>query len=95
MNGMEKAIEIARGMYPTALAGFCVVCGKPMAGSRWLLTCSEGCHERLVEKLIREFGEFKRVVNAETGKAYKVPTRDILVHGLKHGDLARYPLWDG
>lgn len=91
---MEKAIEIAREIYPAALAGFCVVCGKPKAGSRWLLTCSEECHERLVKKLIREFGEFKRVVNAETGKAYKVPTRDILVHGLKHEDLTKYPLWD-
>lgn len=91
---MEKAIEIAREIYPTAMAGFCAVCGKPKAGSRRLLTCSDGCHERLVERLVREFGEFKRVVDAETGKAYKVPVRDILELGLKREDLVRYPPWE-
>ena len=82
-------------LYSPALAGFCVICGKPKAESRRFLTCSEECHERLVERLVWKFGEFKRVVDAETGKAYRVPTRDIIERGLKHGDLARYPLWDG
>ena len=86
MSGMEKVIE-------TALAGFCAICGKPMAESRRILTCSGECHERLVERLVREFGEFKRVVDAETGKAYKVPTRRIIESGLKYTELRQFPEW--
>ena len=28
-----------------------------------------------------------------TGKAYRVPTRDIIEKGLKQGDLKNYPEW--
>jgi len=71
----------------------CVICGKPYIMGR-LLTCSEECHEKLIEILIKKFGECKKVVDAETGKAYKVPTRDILEKGLRYGDLINYPLWE-
>jgi len=73
----------------------CVVCGRWYVlgkGSR-LLTCSEECHKKLIDKLVEEFGEFKKVVDVETGIAYKVPTRDILEHGLKYEDLKKYPVW--
>jgi len=71
----------------------CVICGKPYVYGR-LLTCSEECHRKLVEKLIREFGEYKKIVDAETGKAYKVPVRDIIEKGLKYKDLINYPTWN-
>ena len=70
----------------------CVVCGKAYVGGR-LYTCSQACHERLVGLLVEDFGEFKRVVDAETGKAYRVPTRDIIEKGLRHADLVKYPEW--
>lgn len=73
---------------------FCVVCGKPFLRGRFY-TCSEDCHRKLVDDLVARFGEFKRVVDAETGKTYKVPTRDILEKGLKHEDLVKYPEWKG
>ena len=71
----------------------CVICGKPYLIGR-LLTCSEECHRKLVERLIREFGECKKVVDVETGKAYKVPVRDIIEKGLKYKDLINYPPWN-
>jgi len=71
----------------------CVVCGRPYVYGR-TLTCSEECHKRLVEKLVREFGEYKKIVDAETGVAYRVPTRDIIERGLRYEDLTKYPLWE-
>ena len=50
--------------------------------------------ERLIQKLIARFGEFKKVTRMSTGVAYKVPTRDILVKGIREQDLDRYPLWE-
>jgi len=50
--------------------------------------------EELIQKLIARFGEFKKVVRMRTGVAYKVPTREILEHGLREQDLDRYPLWE-
>jgi hypothetical protein len=46
-----------------------------------------------VSKLVKIFGEFKKVVDAVTGKAYRVPTRDIIEKGLRHADLVKYPEW--
>ena len=72
----------------------CVVCGKTYVtfyGHEF--TCSEKCHKELCEKLVAMFGGFKKVVDAETGIAYKIPTRDILEKGLRHEDLVKYPEW--
>jgi len=71
---------------------YCVVCGKPYLPGR-LYTCSDECHKKLIDQLVKEFGEYKKVVDAETGKTYKVPTRDILEHGLSYEDLWQYPEW--
>jgi len=72
---------------------FCVICGIPHANGRDL-TCSQKCHDELVSTLIARFGEFKKVVRVHTGKAYKVPIRDILEEGIREQDLDRYPLWE-
>jgi hypothetical protein len=70
----------------------CVVCGSSYLGGH-VYTCSEICHEKFVSKLIAEFGEFKKVVDVMTRKAYRVPTRDIVEKGLRHRDLTKYPKW--
>ena len=57
------------------------------------MTCSDGCHEGLVNCLIAEFGEFKKVVRQSTGVAYKVPARDIFESGINERELDRYPVW--
>ena len=57
------------------------------------MTCSDDCHEKLVYVLEKEYGIYKKVVDLETGKTHKVPTRDIIERGLKHTDLKNYPEW--
>lgn len=69
----------------------CVVCGSPCPPGR--MTCSEDCHEKFVHEVEEEFGKYKKVVDMATGKAYRVPTREIIERGLKHSDLERYPEW--
>lgn len=69
----------------------CVVCGRPVTDRR--ATCSEECHERWIDALVLEFGEFKGVVDMVTGNVHRVPTRIILEYGLRQMDLKRYPLW--
>jgi len=71
--------------------GLCWICGAQC--TEFLVTCSEECHEKLVDRLEREFGIYKRVVDNETGKTHRVPTRDIIEKGLRHQDLKKYPEW--
>jgi len=74
----------------------CFVCGTYYKmgekGSR-LVTCSDTCHEKFVERLIQEFGEFKKVCSLVTGKCYRVPTRVIIERGLTHEELVKFPEW--
>lgn len=70
----------------------CVVCGKPYRIGRFY-TCSEKCHGTLVDELVKKFGEFKKVVDVETGTSYKVPTRDVLERRLRYEDLKKHPKW--
>jgi len=69
----------------------CWICGAQC--TEFLVTCSEGCHEKLIDRLEREFGIYKKVVDIETGKAHRVPTRDIIEKGLRYQDLKNYPEW--
>ena len=70
----------------------CVVCGTLYTVGR-MYTCSEKCHKKMVDALVEEFGEFKKIIDAETGVAYKVPTTEVLERGLWHEDLKKYPKW--
>lgn len=70
----------------------CVVCGKSYIIG-YESTCSEECHKKLIDEMVAKFGEYKRIIDAETGKAYKVPIRDILERGLAWKDLIKYPEW--
>jgi len=72
--------------------GLCAVCGRERRTR--LLTCSDRCHEKLIDRLVEHFGEYKKVVDAETGIAYRVPTRYILEHGLRHEELHKFPRWE-
>jgi len=71
--------------------GICWICGAPCSPGR--STCSDECHEKLVHRLEHEFGVYKKVVNLETGKAHRVPIRDIIEKGLRQRDLKNYPEW--
>lgn len=71
----------------------CFICGKLYEEGRET-TCSDACHEKLVNCLIAEFGEFKKVMDVTTGIAYRVPTKDIIEKGLRWYDLNQYPRWE-
>jgi hypothetical protein len=73
----------------------CFICGRHYEEQQVrLLTCSDECHEKLLQRLIDEFGEFKKVCSAVTGKCYRVPTRHILEKGLRHDELVQFPEWE-
>lgn len=72
--------------------GLCIVCGMPTIEGR--ITCSERCHEEFIKFGENKFGIAKKVIDATTGIAYKVPTRDIIERGLAQQDLAKYPFWE-
>ena len=57
------------------------------------MTCSEYCHEKFIIKMIKDHGMFKKVVDIESGIAYKIPTRLIIKEGLRQEDLKNYPTW--
>ena len=71
---------------------YCIVCGGPCPPGR--VTCSEACHEAFVRMVEEAFGKYKKVIDVETGKAYRVPTRFIIEHGLRHDQLKEFPEWD-
>lgn len=73
-------------------ARICIVCGKAHTTGR-IYTCSERCHKKFIDAMVKKFGEHKKIVDATTNKAYKVPTRVILENGLKHSDLPKFPEW--
>lgn len=57
------------------------------------ITCSTDCHEKLVRHIEKEVGEYKKVIDQETGISYRVPTREIIEKGLTQKDLSKYPVW--
>jgi len=86
----DKLWDRIRIWYPPS--SNCVVCGKGHLSGR-LYTCSEECHQKFIDRLVAEFGEYKKVLDVETGRSYRVPTRDIIEGGLRQRDLAKYPEW--
>ncbi len=73
--------------------GLCVACGKASPGPTNKLTCSQECHDALVEHLEREFGPHKKVVRQATGEEFRVPVRTIVEEGVREQDLDRLPRW--
>jgi len=71
----------------------CVICSQEYDGGR-AQTCSDSCHNEFVNRLVKKYGEFKKIVRNSTGEAFKVPTRDILEKGINEQDLDRYPRWE-
>lgn len=58
------------------------------------ITCSDLCHNIFVEHLVKEKGQYQKVIDMETGKAHKVPTKLIIENGITQQDLKSFPLWD-
>jgi len=90
--GLNEMNSSADGKLGFALTG-CVICGTPYFGGRQF-TCSDACHEELLNRLVAKHGQFKTVLRSSTGEAFKVPTRDIIEKGIREQDLDRYPRWE-
>jgi len=58
------------------------------------ITCSEECHSKFVEKMLDEFGEYKKITDNVSGLTYKVPTKQIVEKGITQEQLKDFPLWD-
>jgi len=89
LNVMD-ALDFVQSVFPKKKRT-CVICGKQHNNREF--TCSDECHKKFVQEMIKQFGKYKRVEDMETGKEYKVPTEDIIEKGLKHADLVKYPKW--
>lgn len=57
------------------------------------ITCSDDCHEKFIVKMLEEHGTYKKVIDQDSGLAYKIPTRLIIEKGLRQQDLMNYPRW--
>ena len=73
----------------------CPFCGVTYSTDIYRMTCGKPeCHEALVQKMIAQFGEFKKITRMTTGQTFKVPIRDIIERGVREQELDRYPLWE-
>lgn len=73
-------------------AGHCAACETPLVSGRSRqFTCDDVCHHVWIERLVKVYGETKRLTLASTGKTYLVPTRVILEQGIRAEDLTQYP----
>ncbi len=57
------------------------------------ITCSEECHSKFVEKMLEEFGEYKKITDDDSGLSYKVPTKQIVEEGITQDQLKNFPFW--
>jgi len=89
-GNLEKAIRWTNRINAALKEKCCVICG--IRGGEYLLTCSEKCHNRLMKEYIEDFGPYKDITDAETGKTHRVPTEVIFEHGIGQQDLKNYPV---
>ncbi len=57
------------------------------------ITCSEECHSKFVEKMLAEFGNYKKITDEDSGLSYKVPTKQIVEEGITQDQLKNFPFW--
>jgi len=69
------------------------VCCKADIESHQKITCGDSCHEKFIIKMLQEHGLFKKVIDMDSGIAYKIPTRLIIEEGLRQEELKNYPTW--
>lgn len=58
-----------------------------------IITCGKHCHDLFVIKKIVEDGLFKKIIDATSGIAYKIPTKLIIEEGIRQQDLKKFPEW--
>ena len=91
-NKEEDVLAMALIMFKSAggTAMKCVICGEICPPGS--VTCCEDHHEEFVMKVEAKVGTHKRILSMVTGKTHWVPVRDIIEKGIRHDDLASYPV---
>jgi hypothetical protein len=57
------------------------------------ITCGDDCHSKFVEKMLVEFGDYKKITDESSGISYKVPTKQIVEEGITQKQLKDFPVW--
>ncbi len=88
-----KACEITRKKIGGGLSDLKSVCCKEDVINNTKLTCSDKCHSMLITLSEKEFGQYKKITDTESGEIYRVPTKYIIEKGLNHDELLTFPKW--
>ena len=69
-------------------------CGSDVDLGAHATTCGTECHELLVGEYEQMWGTYKKIIDASTNIAYKVPTRVLIESGIRAEELPNFPRWD-
>lgn len=89
----NKICEIIKNIITPTLLDIKSKCCNADIRMNQRITCGEDCHEVFVESSIIENGTHKKIVDIESGVAYRVPTRLIIERGIQYEDLKGFPVW--
>ena len=92
-NKCNKICEVVHTEYSKQILDVKSVCCNSDVEIHSKITCGNNCHEKFIIKMIQDHGLFKKVVDIESGIAYKIPTRLIIEEGLRQEELKNYPTW--
>ncbi len=92
-NKCTKVCKVIHSVVSPQIMDVKSVCCNADIESHQKITCGDYCHEKFIIKMIQEHGCSKKVVDIESGIAYKIPTRLIIEEGLRQKDLQNYPTW--
>ena len=92
-NKCKKVCQIVHIEYSKEISDYKSVCCNSDVEIHSKMTCSNFCQDKFVLKMIEKYGLFKKVVDIDSGIAYKVPTRLIIKEGLRQEELKNYPTW--
>ena len=93
-NNCDKVCQVINHIISSSIMDVKSVCCRSDIQSHQKITCSNYCHDKFLEQMIQRHGIFKKVIDAQTGLAYKIPTIIIIEDGLAQENLKKYPLWD-
>jgi hypothetical protein len=61
---------------------------------KWIKAWLSPEGQKALDEYENALGKYKKIQSLEDGKTYKVPTRQILIYGIKGTDLSKYPEWE-
>ena len=90
----SKICEIVAQKVSEEIMDIKSVCCKADVDTFNKITCSDSCHEKFIQKMIRENGIYKKVVDLQSNITYRIPTRLIIEQGILQEELKKHPRWN-